>query len=177
MLAYKGFNKGLKCRGYQFNPFVENICAEAHCIRNGFHAAENPLDVFVYYPNKTKSEYWLVKCEGDIHEDGSDSKIACTSLTPIRPLTLGEMAAAALLYIQKYPSRYFSGVSDSYETSDFKLIRAKRPILRGKKGQWLGFAEGDKKAISNIGLIFIDGKRFKENVYYDIDGNEVKKNG
>ena len=30
MIAYKGFNKGLVCRGYQFQP-GENITEEANC--------------------------------------------------------------------------------------------------------------------------------------------------
>ena len=177
MLAYKGFDKGLKCRGYQFKPFEENVCAEAHCARRGFHAAENPLDTFTYYRDTDSSEYWLVKCEGDIHEDGNDSKISCTSLTPIRPLSLKEMAAAALLYIQKYPNRHFTGVSDSYETTEFKLLKSSNPILKGKKGQCLGFAKKKGNVVENIGIIFIDGEIFKEDVFYNIEGNEVKKNG
>ena len=43
MIAYKGFNKGLICRGYQFSK-GENITEEANCAKNGFHSAENPLD-------------------------------------------------------------------------------------------------------------------------------------
>ena len=43
MIAYKGFNKGLVCRGYQFSN-GENITDEANCAKNGFHSAENPLD-------------------------------------------------------------------------------------------------------------------------------------
>ena len=46
MIAYKGFNKGLICRGYQFQP-GENITEEANCAQNGFHSAENPLDCVV----------------------------------------------------------------------------------------------------------------------------------
>ena len=44
MKAYKGFNKGLTCRGYQFKADEVNVTKEANCVRNGFHCAENPLD-------------------------------------------------------------------------------------------------------------------------------------
>ena len=50
MLAYKGFDKGLICRDYQFNPGL-NVTEKANCAKNGFHCAENPLDCFNYYPN------------------------------------------------------------------------------------------------------------------------------
>ena len=44
MLAYKGFKKGLICRDYQFNMGL-NITEKANCVENGFHCAENPLDL------------------------------------------------------------------------------------------------------------------------------------
>ena len=91
MIAYKGFKKGLVCRGYQFEAGKTSVTESANCAQNGFHAAENPLDTFTYYPNIANAEYWMVKCEGDINEDGVDSKIACTELTPIRRLELPEM--------------------------------------------------------------------------------------
>ena len=43
MIAYKGFEKGLTCRDYQFRMGL-NVTDEANCTHNGFHCAENPLD-------------------------------------------------------------------------------------------------------------------------------------
>ncbi len=80
MLAYKGFDKGLICRDYQFNPGL-NVTEKANCAKNGFHCAENPLDCFNYYPNIKNSEYYIVDAGGDIDEDERDSKISCTHLT------------------------------------------------------------------------------------------------
>ena len=42
MEAYKAFDIGLKCRGYQFVAGL-NVTDQANCVRNGFHCAENPL--------------------------------------------------------------------------------------------------------------------------------------
>ena len=56
MIAYKGFNKGFICRGYQFSQ-GENVTEEANCAKNGFHSAENPLDCITYYGNIKDSVY------------------------------------------------------------------------------------------------------------------------
>ena len=62
MLAYKGFEKGLICRGYQFKLGL-NTTDKAHCVRYGFHCAENPLDCLTYYPNTSTSVYFIVNAE------------------------------------------------------------------------------------------------------------------
>ena len=49
MIAYKGFEKNLSCRGYQFKRYGINETTEANCRQNGFHCAENPLDCLVHY--------------------------------------------------------------------------------------------------------------------------------
>ncbi|MBQ1574006.1 MAG: hypothetical protein IIZ78_23020 [Clostridiales bacterium] len=49
--AFKGFNKDLKCRGFQYEIGKEyEIEGDVECCDNGFHACENPFDVFGFYP-------------------------------------------------------------------------------------------------------------------------------
>ena len=74
MLAYKGFRKGLICRGYQYFENQWNCTDKARCHERGFHCAENPLDCLVYYPSWESSEYYLVEAKGDLDEDAVDSK-------------------------------------------------------------------------------------------------------
>ena len=72
MIAYKGFEKNLSCRGYQFKRYGINETTEANCRQNGFHCAENPLDCLVHYPNWRNSRYFVVKAFGDLDEDDQD---------------------------------------------------------------------------------------------------------
>ena len=65
MFAYKGFEKGLICRGYQFVVGL-NCTERANCAQNGFHCAEDPLDCLSYYSNMDTSEYYIVNAGGDI---------------------------------------------------------------------------------------------------------------
>ena len=54
MKAYKGFDKNMQCRSFQFkegNTYEED---RAVLCKAGFHACENPIDVFRYYaPGKS----------------------------------------------------------------------------------------------------------------------------
>ena len=80
IIAYKGFNTDLTCRDFQFQigeTYTHDGKVEA--CASGFHACENPLDVFNYY-NPT-SRFAIVECSGEINkESNSDSKIACGSI-------------------------------------------------------------------------------------------------
>ena len=49
MRAFKGFNKDLTCRGYQYEEGKEFHTERAECCDTGFHACEYPLDCFGYY--------------------------------------------------------------------------------------------------------------------------------
>lgn len=103
MYCYKMFDKGLKCRGYQFKVGL-NECDHATCVKEGFHAAENPLDCLSYYPHWNESECYLCYAE-DYHENGSDSKISCTHLEILRRLEISEFIFEAVRYFRKSTTR------------------------------------------------------------------------
>ena len=80
IIAYKGFNTDLTCRDFQFQiGETYRYEGKVEACASGFHACENPLDVFNYY-NPT-SRFAIVECSGEISkESDSDSKIACGSI-------------------------------------------------------------------------------------------------
>ena len=67
MKCYKGFDKDLKCRDFQYEIGKEYEEERAEICDTGFHACENPLDVFGYYA-PADSRY----CEVDL--DANDQK-------------------------------------------------------------------------------------------------------
>ena len=67
MKCYKGFDKDLKCRDFQYEIGKEYEEERAEICDTGFHACENPLNVFGYYA-PADSRY----CEVDL--DANDQK-------------------------------------------------------------------------------------------------------
>ena len=67
--AYKGFDKDLKCRHFQYEIGKTYEEPTAELCNSGFHACEYPLDVFAYYAPGDMSRY----CEVDL-DDVSDKK-------------------------------------------------------------------------------------------------------
>lgn len=67
--AYKGFDKDLKCRDFQYEIGKTYKEPTAELCKKGFHACEYPLDVFEYYSPNNMSRY----CEVDL-DDVSDEK-------------------------------------------------------------------------------------------------------
>ena len=176
MLVYKAFAPGLVCRGYQFHK-GENVTEAANCVQNGFHAAENPIDCLTYYPDVRRSEYWIVEASGDIHEDGTDSKLACTHLTPIRRLSLNDYFLHCLLYLARHPHdrRRMAHVSkDAAQAAHgYVIVYGASPIAKGKTGDILALlqVDADGNAIA-LGVYPIDGKKYKADTYIDVLGKE-----
>ena len=176
MIAYKGFNKGLICRGYQFQP-GENITEEANCAQNGFHSAENPLDCITYYGNIKDSVYCIVEVSGDIDEDDRDSKIASTELRIIKQLTLEELFLHALAFMVDHPKRSWSNhVSKDRATArnGYAVVRGSDPVACGKLGDILAFAKegANSPQIEQVALARVDGEDILADTWYGIDLTE-----
>ena len=74
MKAYKGFNKDMTCRGFQYEIGKEYETAAADLCSIGFHACENPLDCFGHYAPAT-SRYCEVEIEDNGQRSPEDSKV------------------------------------------------------------------------------------------------------
>ena len=75
MKAYKGFDKDLKCRGYQYEIGKTYEEPKAELCKSGFHACKVPLDVLEYY-SPANSRYCEVDLDGVSDEQSDDSKVA-----------------------------------------------------------------------------------------------------
>ena len=78
--SYKGMDKDMKCRGFQYEPGGTYEADHAvRCGGPGFHACEIPLDVFCYYP-PAESRFFEVEQDGELSRDNKDSKVASSIL-------------------------------------------------------------------------------------------------
>ena len=82
VIAYKGFDADLKCRGYQYavGQTYEHEGKVKAC-GSGFHACEHPLNVFGYYP-PAGSRFAVVRMSGEISRElNGDTKLASAKIT------------------------------------------------------------------------------------------------
>ena len=73
MKAYKGFDKNMQCRGFQYEEGKEYTTDKAELCNSGFHACENPLDCFGYY-NPAESVFHEVELDATDEKSNNDSK-------------------------------------------------------------------------------------------------------
>ena len=99
MKTYKGFDKDLKCRGFQYEIGKEYETDCAKVCEAGFHACKQPIDVFRYYP-PAKSRFCEVMQSGDISESQGDSKIASTKIKILQEIGIKEIINAQKEYVK-----------------------------------------------------------------------------
>ena len=82
MKAYKGFNKDMTCRGFQYKEGETYTTDRAKVCERGFHACEHPLDCLWYYEPGEGSVYHEVEMDGKIDKRPyGDTQIAATKIT------------------------------------------------------------------------------------------------
>ena len=93
--SYKGFNKDMNCRGFQYEEGKEYEEETADACHSGFHACEYPLDCLGYYsPNE--SVYHEVEQNGEFDRGEDDSKVASTKIKIGARLDISGLVKAAI---------------------------------------------------------------------------------
>ncbi|MBP3678758.1 MAG: hypothetical protein J6I70_00420, partial [Bacteroidaceae bacterium] len=94
--AYKGFNKDMTCRDFQYEEGKEYETGRAEACECGFHACPYPLDIFSHYP-PGKSVYHEVEQSGDLDKSESD-KVASTKIKIGARIDIIGLVKAAIEY-------------------------------------------------------------------------------
>lgn len=109
ILSYKGFNKDLQCRGFQYEIGKDyEQEGEIECCKKGFHACKFPTDVLWYYPPVNGNRYCTVTQSGDISKNNviTDFKIASSKIHIGSEISVEQLIDASIKYIldnTKYP--------------------------------------------------------------------------
>ena len=99
IIGYKGFDKNLQCRGFQYEvgkTFEHE--GDVSCCNSGFHFCENPFDVFGYYP-PSDCRYCSVEGSGKSDNDNKDSKVSVSKLHISAEIDLKGMIDAGIKFI------------------------------------------------------------------------------
>ena len=96
--TYKGFDKDLKCRDFQYEIGKKYTCDDAIACETGFHACENPIDVFNYY-SPAFNKFHVVEQGGKLSRHQEDSKVASSYIKIGAEISIKSMVDTAFKFI------------------------------------------------------------------------------
>ena len=115
---YKGFDKNLKCRNFQYEIGKTYTEDEAELCEVGFHACEHPLDCLNYYA-PGESRYCDVDLDDVTDERGDDSKRVGKKITVRGEIGIAGLVKAAVnIGIEKAKSKTTGDWAHAATTGD-----------------------------------------------------------
>lgn len=190
MKAYKGFNKDMTCRGFQFEEGKTYEEKEATLCHSGFHACEYPLDVFSYY-NPANSVFHEVELDEVDPARESDSKVSAKKITIGARLSIHRLVELSVEYINAHIDKtkkqhvitgYYS-VSTNTGNYSASKVTGKQSIAvatgyqskaSGALGCWIVLAEWGEhgEGIIDMKMAHVDGEKIKADTWYTLQGGE-----
>ena len=198
IIAYKGFDKDFKCRGFQYEVGKEYEEDGAICCEKGFHACENPIDVWGYY-DILDSRFAIVE-QYDII-DKEDNK-TCSSKIKIKAelkfadfvkLCVDAVVDKCKLNSKNDNGGYYARIGSSGDCAQIGssgndaqiksegqgaviMCAGTNSKARAKKGSWITLAEYDnnRKPVC-VKTEQVDGERIKEDTWYQLIDGEFKE--
>ena len=189
---YKGFDKDLKCRNFQFEVGKEySEKGDIKCCKNGFHCCENPFDVLNFYPiiDENCNLNRFCEVEGSGREDSDDKKKCYEKLTIKAEIGIKGLVSAMIKFVREK-------VKDCKDSGDYAKIGSSGDYAKinstgensviccagynckakAKKGSWITLAEWklkDGKFFPKcVKTEFVDGERILANVWYMLEDGE-----
>ena len=167
--AYKGFNKDMTCRGFQYQEGKEYETENASLCNEGFHACLNPLDCFRYYSPGEGSVYHEVEID-DNGERGDDSKIVGSKIKIGAELDVAKICKLHFEFVKNRTIQNKDGedCSSLAARNSSSLAAQDRSSLAAGKSSVLACFNGKCRAGLNS-LIAIANREWNGNDYEVVD--------
>ena len=191
MKAYKGFNKDMTCRGFQFKEGKTYVEQEAELCSKGFHACMMPLDCLNYY-HLNDSVYHEVDLDEVDPRRENDSKVCGKKIRIGAQLSIGDIVKASVEYV-KTEARTTTGDGAHSATTGYGAhseVKGKNTIAaalgiesqaRGAMGCWIVLAEYEKKEdvweLCAVKSAQVDGINIKPDTWYQLKNGEFVEVG
>ena len=189
MKCFKGFDKDLRCKDFQYEIGKEYETERAEICEEGFHACEFPLDVLQYY-NPADSRFCEVELDAN-EQTRDDSKRVGKKIKIDAEIGLSGLVKAGVKFIlekadfENAKATNTGNWSAATNTGDRSAatVEGKESIAivtgygskaRGKRGCWLVLTERDREMhILGVQAVKVDGETIKEDVFYTLSGGKV----
>ncbi len=191
MKAYKGFNRDMTCRGFQYEEGKEYKTDKARCCDTGFHACEYPLDCLGYY-KPCGSVFHEVELDGDIDRSDDDTKVAATKIKIGARLSIAGLVKAAIEYTMskikpeaKADENYGAASATGYSGAASAGNPTAVAIAWGPFGKAQGIVcshivladwqqdDNFNWRLRGAKMVRIDGKEYKADTWYGMRGGKI----
>lgn len=136
--SYKGFDKNLKCRDFQYEIGKEyEMDGEIKVCSRGFHACESPLEVFDYYP-MIGSRFCEVEQDGNISKEDRGTKICSSKIKIKAELKLADMINLGVEWLKEItsPEKIKTSIKDNSSGDDAKIGSSGNYAQIGSSGNY-----------------------------------------
>ena len=192
-MNYKGMDKDMKCRGFQYEIGGEYEEETAEVCKRGFHACEYPLDVFDYYSPAT-SRFFKVVQSGVLIKGAGDTKVASTKIKIVEEAGISGLVEAAVEYTNKRCTQNEGDKATGYQgaasatgdqgaaSATGKSSVALAAGISGKAKGALGCAiflvergewDGETYPILCAKAAIVDGDTVKPNTWYTLENGDL----
>lgn len=113
--SYKGFDKNLRCRDFQYKiGGIYEMDGEIKVCNRGFHACESPFDVFDYY-TMIDSRFCEVEQDGNISKEDRRTKICSSKIKIKTELKLADMINLGIEWLKEItlPEKIKTSIKDN----------------------------------------------------------------
>ena len=102
--SYKGFDKNLRCRDFQYEiGGIYEMDGKIKMCNRGFHACESPFDVFDYY-TMIDSRFCEIEQDGNISKEDRRTKICSSKIKIKLELKLADMINLGVEWLKEITS-------------------------------------------------------------------------
>ena len=121
--SYKGFDKNLRCRDFQYKiGGIYEMDGEIKVCNRGFHACESPFDVFDYY-TMIDSRFCEVEQDGNISKEDRGTKICSSKIKIKAELKLADMIYLGVEWLKEItsPEKIKTSIKDNSSGYDAQI--------------------------------------------------------
>ena len=186
MKCFKGFDKDLKCCDFQYEIGKEYEEERAEICDTGFHACENPLDVFGYYA-PSDSRYCEVELDAN-DQKSDDSKRVGKKISIKAEIGIAGIIKAGLEYIKDQVNwdndkkSNTGNRSAATNTGDWSAATntgdCSAATVEGKESVAMAIGY-NSKAKGSLGcfIVLAEWKEFEDGTYHIADVKSAKVDG
>ena len=121
--SYKGFDKNLRCRGFQYKiGGIYEMDGKIKMCNRGFHACESPFDVFDYY-TIIDSRFCEVEQDGNISKWNRGTKICSSKIKIKAELKLADMFNLGVEWLKEItsPEKIKTSIKDNSSGNNARI--------------------------------------------------------